>query len=59
MEIGIIGLGAMGREIARNLVAAGYTVTAWNRFANSTIGMKNDWMLCREERFQNFRFLLP
>lgn len=31
MDIGIIGLGAMGREIARNLAAAGHTVTAWNR----------------------------
>lgn len=31
MEIGIIGLGAMGREIARNLAAAGHVVKAWNR----------------------------
>ena len=31
MKIGMIGLGAMGREIARNLVAAGHSVYAWNR----------------------------
>lgn len=40
MEIGIIGLGAMGREIARNLVAAGYTVTAWNRSGGNVDGVR-------------------
>jgi 3-hydroxyisobutyrate dehydrogenase-like beta-hydroxyacid dehydrogenase len=40
MEIGIIGLGAMGREIARNLVAAGHTVTAWNRSGANVDGVR-------------------
>lgn len=40
MEIGIIGLGAMGREIARNLVAAGHDVTAWNRSAVNLEGVR-------------------
>ncbi|CAB3787039.1 NAD(P)-dependent oxidoreductase [Paraburkholderia fynbosensis] len=40
MEIGIIGLGAMGREIARNLVAAGHTVTAWNRAGGNVEGVR-------------------
>ncbi|OBR54784.1 NAD(P)-dependent oxidoreductase [Paraburkholderia tropica] len=40
MEIGIIGLGAMGREIARNLVAAGHTVTAWNRSGGNIEGVR-------------------
>lgn len=30
-KIGIIGLGAMGREIALKLLAASYEVTVWNR----------------------------
>lgn len=40
MEIGIIGLGAMGREIARNLVAAGHTVIAWNRSGGNVEGVR-------------------
>jgi 3-hydroxyisobutyrate dehydrogenase-like beta-hydroxyacid dehydrogenase len=40
MEIGIIGLGAMGREIARNLVAAGHAVTAWNRSGGNIDGVR-------------------
>ncbi|OTP70387.1 NAD(P)-dependent oxidoreductase [Caballeronia sordidicola] len=40
MEIGIIGLGAMGREIARNLVAGGHTVTAWNRSGGHVDGVR-------------------
>lgn len=39
MEIGIIGLGSMGREIARNLVAAGHTVAAWNRSGGHVDGV--------------------
>lgn len=31
MQVGIIGLGAMGRAMARNLAAAGHSVVAWNR----------------------------
>ena len=30
-RIGFIGLGIMGRPMARNLMKAGYTVTVWNR----------------------------
>jgi 3-hydroxyisobutyrate dehydrogenase-like beta-hydroxyacid dehydrogenase len=40
MEIGIIGLGAMGREIARNLAAPGYTVKAWTRSATTVPGVQ-------------------
>ncbi len=31
MDVGVIGLGAMGCAMARNLVAAGHRVRAWNR----------------------------
>ena len=31
MEIGVIGLGAMGKNIAANLLKAGYSVKVWNR----------------------------
>lgn len=30
-QVGVIGLGAMGGEVARNLLAAGFDVTVWNR----------------------------
>jgi len=40
MEVGIIGLGAMGREIARNLAAAGYAVKAWNRSGAELAGVQ-------------------
>ncbi|WP_321863901.1 NAD(P)-dependent oxidoreductase [Burkholderia cenocepacia] len=40
MEIGMIGLGAMGREMARNLVAAGHAVTAWNRSGGHVEGVR-------------------
>ncbi|WP_313166457.1 NAD(P)-dependent oxidoreductase [Massilia oculi] len=40
MEIGIIGLGAMGREIARNLAAAGHAVKAWNRSGGGVAGVR-------------------
>ena len=30
-RIGFIGLGIMGRPMARNLLAAGYPLTVWNR----------------------------
>lgn len=33
MDIAFIGLGTMGRGLVRNLLAAGHTVTAWNRSA--------------------------
>ncbi|MBX6321078.1 MAG: NAD(P)-binding domain-containing protein, partial [Rhodospirillaceae bacterium] len=31
MDIGFVGLGAMGREMARNLLKAGHRVAAYNR----------------------------
>ena len=31
LQVGFIGLGAMGTAIARNIVKAGYAVKAWNR----------------------------
>src|SRR5262245_27750916 len=31
MDIGVIGLGAMGQAMARNLVAAGHRIRIWNR----------------------------
>lgn len=31
MDVGFIGLGHMGRGVARNLMAAGHRVTVWNR----------------------------
>ncbi|WP_249777511.1 NAD(P)-dependent oxidoreductase [Herbaspirillum robiniae] len=40
MNIGIIGLGAMGRAIARNLAAAGHSVIAWNRSGGSVDGVR-------------------
>jgi 3-hydroxyisobutyrate dehydrogenase-like beta-hydroxyacid dehydrogenase len=40
MEIGIIGLGAMGREITRNLAAAGHKVVAWNRSGGSVADVR-------------------
>lgn len=31
LKIGFLGLGIMGTAMARNLIKAGYQVTAWNR----------------------------
>ncbi|GAB7536997.1 NAD(P)-dependent oxidoreductase [Burkholderia sp. 3C] len=39
MKIGIIGLGAMGRAMARNLAAAGHDVRAWSRSGASVEGV--------------------
>ena len=39
MNIGFIGLGAMGRAMAKNLAAAGHTVRAWNRSGGSVEGV--------------------
>ncbi len=36
MEVGFIGLGAMGLPMARNLLKAGHTVHAWNRTRRRT-----------------------
>jgi 3-hydroxyisobutyrate dehydrogenase-like beta-hydroxyacid dehydrogenase len=40
MEIGVIGLGAMGRAMARNLVLAGHDVKAWNRSSHQIDGVQ-------------------
>ncbi|QGZ63385.1 NAD(P)-dependent oxidoreductase [Paraburkholderia acidisoli] len=39
MEIGILGLGAMGSVMARNLAGAGHTVKAWNRSGGAVEGV--------------------
>ncbi|MET1027641.1 MAG: NAD(P)-binding domain-containing protein, partial [Dongiaceae bacterium] len=39
MKIGFIGLGAMGSAMARNLVAAGHKVQAWNRSGGAIEGV--------------------
>ncbi|HVJ34092.1 MAG TPA: NAD(P)-dependent oxidoreductase [Terriglobia bacterium] len=39
MKIGFLGLGAMGRAIATNLVVAGHEVLAWNRSGGSLDGV--------------------
>ncbi|KAB1073457.1 NAD(P)-dependent oxidoreductase [Methylobacterium planeticum] len=39
MDIGLIGLGAMGRAMAKNLVAAGHGVKAWNRSGGHVEGV--------------------
>ncbi len=36
IDIGFIGLGAMGLPMAANLIAAGHRVTVWNRTASKT-----------------------
>ena len=36
MKVGFIGLGAMGSAMASNLLAAGHTLTVWNRSAAAT-----------------------
>ena len=36
MKVGFIGLGAMGGAMASNLVAAGHTLTVWNRSVAAT-----------------------
>ncbi len=46
MEVGFIGLGDMGREIVPRLMAAGHTVTGWNRTearAEPLIAMGMSW----------------
>lgn len=36
MKVGFVGLGAMGSAMASNLIAAGHTVTVWNRSEAAT-----------------------
>lgn len=39
MKIGIIGLGAMGRAMAKNIAAGGHEVAAWNRSGGEVEGV--------------------
>ena len=39
MNIGIIGLGAMGSAVAKNLAAAGHTVCSWSRSGRAVEGV--------------------
>jgi 3-hydroxyisobutyrate dehydrogenase-like beta-hydroxyacid dehydrogenase len=39
MDIGFIGLGAMGKGMAKNLAAAGHNVKAWNRSGGQVEGV--------------------
>ncbi len=39
MNVGFIGLGLMGRPMARNLLQAGYSLTVWNRTASKAEGL--------------------
>lgn len=50
MEIGFIGLGAMGRAMARNLAAGGHAVKAWNRSGGAVEGV--DMVASPAEAFQ-------
>jgi 3-hydroxyisobutyrate dehydrogenase-like beta-hydroxyacid dehydrogenase len=50
MDIGFIGLGAMGRAMARNLAAGGHAVKAWNRSGGTVEGV--DMVASPAEAFQ-------
>jgi len=39
MRVGIIGLGAMGREMAKNLILAGHEVSGWSRSGTAVDGV--------------------
>jgi 3-hydroxyisobutyrate dehydrogenase-like beta-hydroxyacid dehydrogenase len=45
MKIGFVGLGAMGTGIVLRLLAAGYTVTGWNRTAQKADSLIKEGML--------------
>ena len=42
MNVGFIGLGAMGSAMARNLIKAGHTVRVWNRSADAVEALVRD-----------------
>ena len=48
MNIGFIGLGAMGQVIVPRLLAAGYRVTGWNRTAEKAAALLEQGMLWAE-----------
>ena len=45
-ELGFVGLGAMGGRMVERLLAAGHSVTGWNRSAD-----KGDWLLAKGMRW--------
>ncbi len=49
MKIGFIGLGKMGRAMARNLIRAGHTVTAWNRTRSRAKDVAALALICAED----------
>ncbi len=51
MDIGFIGLGAMGSAMALNLANAGHTVRAWNRSGGSVDGV--EMVALPEQAFQS------
>lgn len=42
MQIGFVGIGAMGRGMVRNLLKAGHAVTVWNRTRAAAEELSND-----------------
>ncbi len=45
MDVGFIGLGAMGAAMARNLVKAGHRVTVWNRSPQAAEALAREGVL--------------
>jgi 3-hydroxyisobutyrate dehydrogenase len=41
-NVGFIGLGIMGKPMARNLIAAGYPLTVWNRSSHGIAAMMSE-----------------
>jgi len=55
MKVGFIGLGAMGRAIAGNIVKAGHQLTVWNRSPEATAALVRQGALvakCPEDTLQ-------
>ena len=42
MQLGLIGLGRMGGNMARRLAAGGHTVVTWDRSADAVAGLRGD-----------------
>jgi 6-phosphogluconate dehydrogenase len=45
MQLGLIGLGRMGGNMARRLAAGGHTVVAWDRSADAVASLRGDRIL--------------
>ena len=50
-RVGVLGLGAIGSQVARSLTDAGYTVSAWVRTARETDGLT---LFCGADEFSAF-----